>query len=306
MYDTVNFWLRWDEVAGNQPAILNRLEQITELRDENGQRYTGYMDNYKVSVSDAGISFKGSLAKYYLTDNLHTLTRADAARAIEKLSDEVHLPINRAKITRVDLAANMLTDQPPESYYLFLGDCMYYQRQQLAHSLYYNNGLRTMIFYNKLAEAVAKDVTIPEVLIGQNLLRYELRFLNRLNKQLNNDVTGGQIIMEPFYIDLVNRWYTEYQQIHKIREINLNYRAMKTPGDFWKQGNQQWIKLIGIEAALQMVDQLKALQAFDNPEYYSRLRNQIRKQFCQPDTTKELPFVVELDKKIKQALRYYR
>jgi hypothetical protein len=82
---------------------------------------------------------------------------------------------------------------------------------------------------------------------------------------------------------------------------------MKSPKDFWQQVQADWIKRTGGElAALERVEQIRRHDAFKNPEYYSRLKREI-KQLCQaPDLTTDSMLVHELDKKVRRVKAYYR
>ena len=154
MYDTINLWLSIDKAGGfDVSKTLQSLSGVTEHTRDDGQVYvSGYLKNYRVNISGQGVSLKGSLAKYFLPDNFHTLTRSDSARAFEMMSDELCLPIQKAKVNRIDFAQNFLMIYEPEAYYPYLGDCQYYQRQPTSNSLYYSNTLRQKLFYNKIAE----------------------------------------------------------------------------------------------------------------------------------------------------------
>lgn len=310
MYDTINLWLS-SELTGSisltdyAPQFLDR---VTPHQSEDGQPYiNGYLDNYKVSVSGKGISLKGSLAKYFLPDNFHTLTRSDSARAIEKMADELHLPMHQAKVSRIDFAQNFLMDYEPEAYYNYLGECLHYNRQPLDKSLYYRNGLRQKLFYNKIAEGKKKKMSLPDVWHGQNVLRYELRFMSRLPDQFNlPKITASTLSNEKFYMGLVSRWIAEYEQINKLNLINFNLSDMNSPKDFFKQLALSKINDIGQSNVMQLVEDLRARKAFDKPEYYSRLKKEIRQLCKTPDLTTSSDMVAELDKKISAAKRYYR
>ena len=75
MYDTINLWLPIDKANGfDVNKTMQHLSNITEHSRNDGQNYvSGYLDNYKVNISEQGISLKGSLAKYFLPDNLCSL-----------------------------------------------------------------------------------------------------------------------------------------------------------------------------------------------------------------------------------------
>lgn len=307
MYDSIHLWLGKDEAAGiDLLASLINLNDVTEHTKEGRISYSGRLKNIKVNVLEAGISLKGSLAKYHLDDNIQTLTRGDTVAAIEHLSDDLHLPVSKAKVTRIDFAQNLLMKYKPEAYYQYLGDCQHYQRLLQPKSLYYNNQQRVKLFYDKLVEVKRKKMVIPDIVAGQNILRFELRFVRRLSKQFKTEVTANHLPDENFYITLIDRWTLEYQNIQKYNLINLKYGNMSSPKDFWKQGTLHWIKLIGQDTAMRMVDDMKAGRVFEKPEYYSRLKKEIRELCSQPDVTETSELIHELDAKVQRAKAYYR
>jgi hypothetical protein len=309
MYDTINLWLPIDKAGSIDLAkTLQCLSGITEHTRDDGQVYaSGYLNNYKVNISGQGVSLKGSLAKYFLPDNFHTLTRSDCARAFEMMSDELYLPIHRANVNRIDFAQNFLMDFEPEAYYNFLGECQYYNRLPQSKSLYYTNGLRQKLFYNKIAEGKAKGLSLPDVWNGQNVLRYEMRFTSRLPKQFNQaEITASSLSDESFYMAIFDKWLAEYEAINKLHSINFNLSEMNSPKDFWKQVNLMAINMIGQDKIMQEIENLRHQKAFDKPEYYSRLKKEIKELCKTPEMTATSDLVAELDKKIKASKRYYR
>ncbi|MDR1780337.1 MAG: hypothetical protein LBR50_06375, partial [Tannerella sp.] len=193
------------------------LSEITEKQNERaGYSYSGKSGDYFINVSQRGIYLSGSLAKNYFGDNLHTLTRRDAEQAIEQLSDNLHLNIDAARVTRLDVSTIIPTKRPPADYYSHLGDKPRFKRiQATTDTLYYDNRQRQIIFYDKTKEATAKGVVIPEIWQGCNLLRYELRYRQRLNKQLNTDLTAGKLYETEFYRAVIQSWYNEFKTIQK-------------------------------------------------------------------------------------------
>lgn len=309
MYDTINLWLPIDKAGSfDFSKTMKNLSNVTEHTRDDGQIYaSGYLKNYKVNLSEQGVSLKGSIAKYFLPDNFHTLTRSDSARAFEMMSDELYLPIQEAKVSRIDFAQNFMMEYDPQAYYSFLGDCQYYNRQPQSKSLYYSNGLRQKVFYNKIAEGKAKGLSLPDVWNGQNVLRYEMRFTSRLPKQFNQtEITASSLSDEKFYMAVFDRWLAEYEAINKLNLINFNLLDMNSPKDFWKQINLMAVNIIGQDKIMQEIENLRHQKAFDKPEYYSRLKKEIRELCKTPEMTASSDLVAELDKKIKASKRYYR
>ena len=257
--------------------------------------------------SQAGISLKGSLAKYFLPDNFHTLNRGDSQRAIEMMADDLHLSIDQAKVCRIDFAQNFLMRYDPKAYYSYLGECLHYKRFCQPESLYYNNGLRTKLFYNKIAEGKAKGLKLPDVWNGQNVLRYELRLTSRLPQQLNQpEVKASTLYDEQFYISMVRQWIDEYKAINKLNLINFKLTEMNSPKDFRKQLELIAVNAIGQDKLMQMIEEMRIKKAFDKPEYYSRLKKEMRELCKTPDLTCSSDMMAELDKKIQTAGQYYR
>jgi hypothetical protein len=309
MYDTIHLWLPSDIIGlASIDNSLQYLSDVTTTNKSDGQYYhTGYLKNYRVIVSEQGVSLKGSLAKYFLPDNMHSLSRSDSARAFEMMADTLHLPIQYAKVKRIDIAQNFLMRYEPEAYYSYLGDCQHYQRLTQVKSLYYTNSLRQMVFYNKVAEAKAKKQILPDVWTDKNVLRYECRYSKRLAKQFNRpDITASTLTDEKFYICVVDRWLSEYEAINKNNTINFNISQMSSPKDFWKQLNLITINLIGQDKIMQEIENMRHQKAFEKPEYYSRLKKEIRELLKTPHLTSSSDLVEELDRKIKRTKQHYR
>ncbi|MEG1800526.1 MAG: phage/plasmid replication protein, partial [Oscillospiraceae bacterium] len=135
MYDNIDFRLGV-EVAGG----VNLLRETPHYFNVTGEHYfdggtviSGDLNGYKISVSERGVNIKdGSLCKYHLGDNFQTLGRGDTERAIERLSDTLHLPVSEAKVTRLDVAQNFIMNHPPMVYMNHLGELKYSKRAMCA------------------------------------------------------------------------------------------------------------------------------------------------------------------------------
>jgi hypothetical protein len=309
MFDTLKLYLRQDSVRDTDllAEIPVFLEDLTAHEKQDQIHYSGSLKNLRVYVSERGVSIQGSLSKFYLSDNMQTLRRQDTEQAIQKLSDDLHLPIKEAQVSRVDFAHNFIMQYEPNVYYPYLGESQYFKRYIQPESLYYKNGSRTKLFYDKPAEAKSKGYKIPEVWTSKNVLRYEIRYQKRLTKQFKEPVIkAGTLFNEKFYIELVKRYVSDFKSIHKHSEISLDTVNMKTPKDFWDQMALLMINRIGQAGAVDLVEELRAKQVFEKPEYYSRLKKEIRdksKKFSASDST---PLIQELESKVSSLKRFYR
>lgn len=106
MIDTLNMWLDRAAMAGGDTfAIVPYLTDVTERQNERqGYTCTGRLGDYQVNISNNGVSFYGSLAKYYLPSNVYTLTRRAVQEALQMMSDQLHTDMTAATVLRADIS----------------------------------------------------------------------------------------------------------------------------------------------------------------------------------------------------------
>ncbi len=247
------------------------------------------------------------MPKYYLNDNFNTLQRHDVQRSFEQLADEIHLPVQKAKVTRVDIGQNYITQFNPESYYIYLGDSQYYKRLPQSNSLYYSNHNRTKLFYNKIAEGKKNGYVVPEIWQNGHVLRYEYRLTRRVSKSLKIvDIRASDLYKEAVYISLIDQYVNEYENITKNSIINFNLEKMKSPKDFIKQLALLQIQDIGQDGIMNLIEDMRAKEVFDKREYYSRLKKDIRELCSMPEITESSESITELNQKVRALKSNYR
>lgn len=70
-------------------------------------------------------------------DNFRTMGRRDTQMAVERLSDTLHLPIEKASVTRIDIAQNIILKSSVDVYLNHLGTLNRAKRLQTPDGLYY-------------------------------------------------------------------------------------------------------------------------------------------------------------------------
>jgi hypothetical protein len=307
MFDTLNFWIDRVELSGGAPFdVLPYLSEITERQNENGYSCTGKAGDYEIYISDNGISLKGSLAKNYFGDNLHTLKRKDVQFAIEQLSDTLHTDIKAAKVTRLDVSTVIPTKRPPADYYSYLGQKPYFNRLRVhADTLQYNNHQRQIIFYDKSKEATAKGVPIPEIWQNSNLLRYELRYTKRVGKQLKTDLKAAKLYERPFYDNIIQSWYNEFKTIQKIK----NQSFMTDDTTTLKQAKEALFAYLLQQSGQSTIDEflneLKSGKKFNSRSDYTKLKNDLNKMLVSKNGNKS-ELISELETYIFDTAKYAR
>ena len=240
MYDNIDLKLGKEEAPGVDllnviPVRLTR-QSVTTFPD-GAISIIGYLENAKIQVTAQAVKVKDtSLCKWFLGDNFQGLTRGDTKRAIEKMSDLLLLPMDRAAVTRIDVAQNFIMKHEKTVYFDHLGGLQYFNRFQQNNGLYYSNTLKTLLFYEKVHEQQDKGQPIPEMYQGRQVMRYEQRYIRRLLQCFNLPELRASLLYDPvFYTEIVNRWRDEYEKIKKINDIQINYSMVKTKKD---QANQ--------------------------------------------------------------------
>lgn len=314
MYDTIHFWIDRTEV-GNIDDVVFKLQDVTEsVKYETGEvRMKGNLENLKASVSMAGISIQGSLARYYFPDNTYTLNRHQVKTAIEMLSDNLSLPMDRARVTRIDVSTNFIMIHPTRQYFEMLGMCRYFHRVLATdNTLYYHaRGLdnkRTMCFYDKARETKVKKKTLPNVFVDSNLLRYESRWNRRLPQQFKEPrVIGESLYDSRFYKKTIQSWADNYFNIQKKRKLRFDaMQNIKNVTDAMNYLTAFAIGRLPPDEVQELLDELKANKVFSDAKYYTRLRQKIKKLTTDNNIMESDELVKELDGEIKNVLAYMR
>jgi Phage replication protein CRI len=308
MYDSLDLVLKSEQTGG--VGFLETVPQfLTNFTSEGnsnfGKYITGYFENEKVSINDNRVKINiGSLCKFYLGDNFKTLGKGDTRKAIEKLSNSLHLPIDRATVTRIDLAQNFIMQYPDKVYYPYLGEAQYYSRLEADNGLYYNNMLRQLVFYNKGKEQRQKRQPVPELYDSRNVLRFELRYKKKLCKQFNRpEITAGLLYDETFYIDIVKKWKNEYLAIQKINSKLMNMKPTGSKKEFIENLALFQLLEIGQPKVLNIVREWQERGEISKKQAYD-LRASVKQLSKTPIDEKGNELINELNRKVKEAARY--
>ncbi len=307
MYDTV--FLKLTKAEAGEVDFLEEtacfLDNIGEHLYGDCPVITGNINGLKVIANRYQIKVKdGSLCKFLFGDNFQTMKRSDTQKAIEKLSDTLHLPMDKATVTRMDIAQNLVMDHPASVYFNHLGELRYAARLQEPDGIYYKVYEGRLCFYDKCREQKSKHESIPEIYEGKNVLRYERRYEQKVAKKFKvQEVTGRMLYDESFYMSALKGWETDYQAIKKINDTTLNFQAMKTRQQFYRMGVLSLIERMG--GQLEMLNEIKEAQKRGELSYKQAhdLRAAVNNACLQKEgLTVPNGAIQELDRKIAEAV----
>lgn len=304
MYDTVKLsYSLLDNIVPKDSEVFNNLVNITESIDVHTQSnwITGKAKNMVIRRNANSITVQGSLPKYQYGNNLQTLQRADTGLIIEELSDLISTDLSKARLQRVDFSTNIITEHKPQYYYRFLGHLTRFYRHSDNSSLYYNQGCKKLLFYDKIKDAKAKQMPIPKQYQNKNVLRYEMRLLKQVNKFFKRDVLANDLINKQLYNYLLDKWYEYYKEIEKQKsKINIMSNQITSPKDFDKQLLIGLVQSLGYSHIDDVIEQMKTMKVFNQKEYYSRLKSKYRR-LSKVDISDE-DVISEIDMKINEVV----
>ena len=313
MIDTLNMTLTADRVGGANLLYIvpKNLSNVSEHYNHSSGQETcsGFIGGLKVFVTPYEVKVgKGSFCKWCLGDNLQTLCRSDIKEGIERLSNALHVPMEEANVTRLDIAANIILKHPVEAYLSHLGAMPKKQRFEQPNSLYYKGGSIMVALYDKVKERANAGAAVPEIYNNRNVLRYEVRILQRLTKALNvPKATGGLLYDETFYINMVKLWRSYYTKIQKVNVIVMDWERVKTKRELYKVGLLELIEKNGGQVkAISQINEAAKMGDLTHKQAHD-MREAIR-EACSTRAgfTKQSPLITELNVKINEVSRFFQ
>ena len=306
MYDTVGLFLINKHSYNCLSLLSNQTETAINTTGELISR--GSLKNLRVKIKDENLSVQGSLSKFYFNDSLKQLTRKDTQLAVEKLSDELHLPIDESKVFRFDIGATFIMSEPVASYYSCLGNLQRFKRSEFSNkqSLLYKTTNKSLLFYDKEKELKRRKFNLPGTFFNRYMLRYEIQFTKKIPHGFKvQEIKASDLFSESLYIKAIDSWKNFYYGIQKIKRLKfnpegLNMLEVKT---LEKQLTLIGLKTIGEGEVLQMLEDCRGKISRMK---LSRLKRKIKDLVEQPELTEKNESINELDSKIYRAAKYYR
>ncbi len=310
MYDKIKLWAARTRATPDVSRFLDKAKE--QIDHETGEVCTfGSLNGLKVSIYMGGISIIGSLAKFLYPNNIYPLDMNSTAQAIEKLSDNLHLPITDAKVTGLEFGRAFVMAHPVESYLSKLGDMPRLLRYHFdVGTLYYKprgkQQPKVFAFYDKKADAAAKGMVLPVGFEDANLLKYEMRFNGRLPQQMGvPDVKASTLSESGFYRQMIKRYQENYFAISKLNQVKTDVMSeIKTVSDAFDMLVARLINGSDQTQITAFVEELKEAKVFEDRKNYTRLKRKIQEVATKAGVTTSDELIKELDDEIKNVEAY--
>lgn len=255
MIDTIKYRLSdYNSGTDYRAQVPCCLENICESRKDNQIFITGNLGNLKVKINQNTIRVENSLCKWYLGDNLQTLTWGDVKLANEKLSDILHVNMQHADVVRLDIGHNFKMNHRIKTYFESLGHMPRYKRLEQPNGICFRTGSLELLFYDKLKEQKLNSVEIPNEFLCGNLLRYELKILCNIKSILNrSDFKVSHLSDFEVHNDLLQLYKNKFMKINMKKELNLGYDLAKGVKGLKDIASAYFISVFGVETVLNQI-----------------------------------------------------
>lgn len=308
-WDTIHLRLNADDVPDISlleeiPSRLAENECGTFISKRGNSTWSADLDNLKIKITDKSVTIKGSICKWYNRDNLHSITLADTQNALGQLSEIIGPSIERFYIDRVDLAANLIMENPAEAYFPHFGiiEKGNVLPRHEPSGIYYDLPSKplnksSLLFYSKDKEMRAHRKRIPVEWMGLHVLRYEYRKYPLL-------MTADSLYKKEFYDGLLEQWKGRYDEITMQNDVILNLGEIHGKKDFSKLGILALCQLVGgFNKAIEQVEQARVMGKLTSKQAYDFRKALIQANEADGQLTVTSPLIEELNKKIYIAYR---
>lgn len=228
MYDTLKLILQEEEL-NNEICFIEEVScRITDMKFYNN-RVVGRIKNMLVDIRGTTLIVEGSLTKWLLGNNYEKcLSLWEIRVAIESLSVALGVPMEMAKIVRLDIAFTFSVKYEPWLYLrrlLYLDN--YYRSNIEKETLYFDKYDLQLVFYDKIKE-LNNNYNVEELedIVHLYLIRNEFRF-KKVTRTLGE--VRGKCLYDPgFCLSLLDKWYKCYMSIDKqVDEVGVKLNGVK-------------------------------------------------------------------------------
>lgn len=241
------------------------------------------------------ITITGSFSNYYVgRENM--LPHHKLKEAVRKLSNELYLNLEEARLFRVDINYTFETEEATERYsHNLFTDLPRFSRFELDTGVAFKSISKALIFYNK-----SKQLNETKGIDAKNLYRVEFRITKGVKKELGIKTLEDLYGIENYHNVL--RLFNKYLIKVKLQGVPKNMQSFESIKNF-----KDYLMLCGIEAKggtsgiYKFVNQLANEKIFSSPKQKYRTRKSLTNLLVNRDLTEIHPLAVEVIGKFTTA-----
>jgi hypothetical protein len=222
--------------------------------------------------------------------------------AILQIENTLGVSLQDAIFYKAEFAFNFALKHSPKTYAPIFGKHPNYDLPSIVHgSVYYDHKSKQFKFYDKGADMQAKKMKIPPLLQTVNIGRLEVKFKKNVKRQIGFN-TIGELLDPRFYGLILDRWYTEYQNILKLAQYDGKWR-FSSVSQMVNYGFNEWCQTKGYNVVYNLIEQEKGKGTISNIRMASRMRGRLNDSFKSTSTIEEESLIEELDQAVEYCYR---
>jgi len=297
-FDTVRIFIHWSNLENYDLKYLKKLTNAQNIinRYNTSDKYKGNYKGFTILIANKGITIVGSFSNYYLGYQKF-LPHSKLKDAVGKLSFELNLDLANAKLYRVDVNFNIITDKKTEKYTnnLFL-DLPRFKRIEQDDGVKFRTGSKELVFYNKSLELFEK-----RGIKAEKLYRIEFRILKNVKKH-----TGLIYLKDLYnvknYHSILTQFFELFKKMKKQSLANINQSEFNSVKAFQNHLLALGIISFGGEKEIfRTIEQFDRNKIFKNRNQKSRLRKNMKSLIDNTYQKKLNPLVREISDKFEKA-----
>lgn len=272
------------------------------------QTVNGKFHSFDVSINEHRIKIgNASLTKFFLGNNISMMDRSSIKQAIEKMSDALHLPIEKADVNKFHYARNIMLQNDVSLYLPYFGNSGKYKRLEQPFGINYKITGKEIAIYDKIREARYKREPLHPFYKDRYMMRIESRFENNLCKHFNRTfITSKTLYDEDFYMMVNDEWYKDYLSIDKIKTTKIDMQQVRTKEQMKLLGVLSLVQLEGGKTqSLQNLKERYLKDELTKKQYYD-LKALIEQSSSLKLQTVDSELIKEINQKVKESTQYYR
>lgn len=264
----------------------------------------GTLRNLKVRINRSKITIEGSIHVFWKGNNLEAMTFHEFIEAIDLLQAMLNLPIDDARVSRLDFSGNIIVKHPVDAYFTYFGQKSRFRKQVMESGVMYCSEELVHVFYDKIKSQRRKREEVPEYFQKKNVLRFEMRFIRKLGKSFNLPEVTLKTLKDPaFFNNLCHRWRHEFKSVTKEMTSPTQLIPTGSKSNLTHQLAILQLLQIGTDNVLNQIAAWQSIGSITKKEAYE-CRKFINEKTSEKYPLAENPLITELNQKIKVAARF--
>lgn len=308
--DTISIVLKKEHIP-NVDLLSETPQFLTSISTEGisfgKPTVNGKLNSFNVTITEDKIKIRdASLTKFLFGNSLTTMSRSSIKQAFEKMSDVLHLPVKQAEVLKFHYAKNIMLNNDTSLYLPYLGQIKCYKRLEQPFGINYKQTNKEFLIYDKIREVKHHREALHPMYKDRFMIRLESRYERQLCKEFNrHSINVSLLYDELFYMQVNDIWYNNYLSIDKIKINKIDMKQITTKRQMALLGVLSLVQREGGKTqALQNLRERYLKKELTKKQHHD-LKVMIEQSSQMKLQTVESDLIIELNQKVKEAVKFY-